>query len=36
MEALNKVVVIGNLIGKTEKIACTLKLKKKKRVKEIW
>lgn len=31
MEALNKVLVIGNLIGKTEKIACTLKLKKKKK-----
>lgn len=31
MEALNKIAVIGNLIGETEKMALTLKLKKKKK-----
>lgn len=36
MEALNKIAVIGNLIGKTEKMASTLKLKKKKKKKEEW
>lgn len=35
MEALNKIAVIGNLIGETEKMALTLKFRKKK-VKEIW
>lgn len=33
MEALNKIAVIGNLIGETEKMALTLKFKKKKGVK---
>lgn len=30
VEALNKIVVIGNLTGETEKVALNLKLKKKK------
>lgn len=31
MEALNKIAVIGNLIEKTQKIAPTIKVKKKER-----